>query len=186
MFGRRRNPDATYLRSQAASGLPVMPSAVGRGLALSLLEAGDEAADRRRIGQLLIDELSAAAGLPECKLVVADRRQVHQHDGQRLQSKTYGYYRCKFADRRVSDATIRIYHRTAVRQQVISPKVFLNTLLHEWTHHYDFAGLRLARSPHTAGFYARLRALADALQVGFVLPPEADDAATAQRRAAAG
>ena len=58
----------------------------------------------------------------------------------------------------VSDARIRIYHRTAVRQQVITPKVFLNTLLHEWVHHFDFAGLRLPRSPHTAGFYARLRA----------------------------
>jgi len=59
-----------------------------------------------------------------------------------------------------------------VREKVISPKVFLNTLLHEWVHHFDFAGLRLARSPHTAGFYTRLRCLADALDVGMVLPPE--------------
>jgi hypothetical protein len=74
---------------------------------------------------------------------------------------------------------------------VISPKVFLNTLLHEWVHHFDFAGLRLPRSPHTAGFFARLRELADALGVGMVLPPERDPetglpvrptAATAWRR----
>jgi hypothetical protein len=45
-------------------------------------------------------------------------------------------------------------------------------------HHFDLAGLRLARSPHTAGFYSRLRALADALEVGFVLPPDPDDVAT--------
>ena len=43
-------------------------------------------------------------------------------------------------------ARIRIYHRTAVQQRVISSKVFLNTLLHEWVHHYDFHGLRLPRS----------------------------------------
>lgn len=186
MFGRRARPDSTYTRSQAHSGLPVAPDVVARGLVLSLLEAGDDAVDRRRLGQMLIDTLDGLAGLPPCTVVVADRAQVHEHDGRRLQSKTYGYYRCRFIDGAVTEARIRIYHRTAVRQQVISPKVFLNTLLHEWVHHYDFAGLRLARSPHTAGFYARLRALAEALDVGFVLPPEPDDARSAARSATAG
>ncbi|MBJ7595429.1 MAG: hypothetical protein JF886_11335 [Candidatus Dormibacteraeota bacterium] len=175
MFGRRARPDSTYVRSQANVGLPVSPDVVARGLVMSLLEAGDDATERRRLGQLLLDTLDELAGLPQCAVVVADRAQVHEHDGRRLQSKTYGYYRCRFVDGVISEARIRIYHRTAVRQQVISPKVFLNTLLHEWVHHYDFAGLRLARSPHTAGFYARLRALAEALDVGFVLPPEPDD-----------
>ncbi len=174
--------NSTYMRSQAHSGLPVAPDVVARGLVMSVLEAGDDATDRRRLGQMLIDVLDDLAGLPPCAVVVADRAQVHEHDGRRLQSKTYGYYRCRFIDGAVTEARIRIYHRTAVRQQVISPKVFLNTLLHEWVHHYDFAGLRLARSPHTAGFYARLRALADALDVGFVLPPEPDDARSAAPR----
>ncbi|HZB97656.1 MAG TPA: hypothetical protein VE219_03555, partial [Candidatus Sulfotelmatobacter sp.] len=132
----------------------------------------DSAAERQRLGQLLIDELNATAGLLPCTLTVVDRPQVHRHDGRRLQSKTYGYYRCWWVDGVLDRARIRIYHRTAVRQQVITSKVFLNTVLHEWTHHFDFAGLRLRRSPHTAGFYARLRALAAALDVGFVLPPE--------------
>ena len=174
MFARRRQPDAAYHRSQAAVGLPVRPTPVCRGLALRVLDAGDDHRDRQRVGQLLLDELSTAAGLGPVTLVVADRAQVHEHDGSRLQSRTYGYYRCWFADGRVSRARIRIYHRTAVRQQVITPKVFLNTLLHEWAHHFDFDGLRLPRSPHTAGFYGRLRALADALEVGMVLPPERD------------
>ena len=173
MFGRSPRPDSTYVRSQ--TGLPVAPDVVARGLVMSLLEAGDDARERRRLGQMLVDTLDELAGLPACTVVVADRPQVHEHDGRRLQSKTYGYYRCRYVDGSVSEARIRIYHRTAVRQQVISPKVFLNTLLHEWVHHYDFAGLRLARSPHTAGFYARLRALAEALDVGFVLPAEPDD-----------
>jgi hypothetical protein len=175
MFGRRAQRDSTYTRSQASSGLPVSPDVVARGVVMGLLEAGDDPGERRRLGQMLIDTLDGLAGLPPCLVVVADRAQVHEHDGRRLQSKTYGYYRCRFVEGTVTDARIRIYHRTAVRQQVISPKVFLNTLLHEWVHHFDFAGLRLARSPHTAGFYARLRALAEALDVGFVLPPEPDD-----------
>jgi hypothetical protein len=175
MFARRA-PDAAYLRSQAATGAPLRPTAVARGLALRIAAAPDDHRERRRLAQMLLDELDSVADLPPCEVKVADRPQIHEHDGQRLQSKTYGYYRCSSAGGQVTGASIRIYHRTAVRQQVISPKVFLNTLLHEWVHHYDFAGLRLSRSPHTSGFYARLRALADALNVAFVLPPDPDAA----------
>jgi hypothetical protein len=39
-------------------------------------------------------------------------------------------------------------------------------------HHYDFTGLRLDRSPHTSGFFARIRDLAETLGVGFVTPPK--------------
>jgi hypothetical protein len=182
MFGRR--PDATYRRSQSATGLPVQPSAVARGLAIRIVDSSEDPQERKRLGQMLLDELDALAGLPHCELVVADRAQVHSHNGQRLQSKTYGYYRCTFADGAIKTARIRIYHKTAVRQQVITTKVFLNTLLHEWEHHHDFAGLRLPRSPHTAGFYARLRALAAALEVGFVMPPEPGADGAAQTSAA--
>ena len=66
----------------------------------------------------------------------------------------------------------RIYNLTAIRQQVLAPKVFLETLLHEWVHHYDFTGLQLERSPHTSGFFARIRDLAETLGVGFVTPPK--------------
>lgn len=182
MFGQ--DPDAVYRRSQRATGLPVRPSPVARGLALRLLEVGDDPHERRRLGQMLLDELSTIAAIGRVELVVADRPQVHQHDGRRLQSKTYGYYRCWFEDGEVSRARIRIYNRTAVRAQVVAAKVFLNTLLHEWVHHFDFSALRLARSPHTAGFYSRLRALADALAVGMVLPPDPDDRTAPVGRAA--
>ena len=191
MFGSGSDP--AYRRSQRVTGLPVRPTPVARGLAARLLSAGDESLERRRIAQLLVDELSAGAGVRTVEVVVADRPQVHRHDGQRLRSRTYGYYRCWFENGEVSRARIRIYHRTAVRGQVVAPKVFLNTLLHEWVHHHDFAALRLGRSPHTAGFYARLRALADALSVGMVMPPDPDDrrapagrAVTAAARAATG
>ena len=176
MFARRHRTDSTYRLSQARTGVPVNPDAVARGLVMGILGAGEDHRERQRLGQMLINTLDDLAGLPSCLLVVADRPQTHEHDGRRLQSKTYGYYRCWFTGGVVSRARIRIYHRTAVRQQVITTKVFLNTLLHEWVHHYDFAGLRLPRSPHTAGFYARLRALAEALEVSFVLPPEPESA----------
>jgi len=174
MFARRFS-ESSYRRSQAATGTPVRPTPIARGLTLRVLGVGEEASERERIAQHLIDELSREAGLPPCQVVVPDRPQVHRHDGRRLQSKTYGYYTYRLdAQGGVAWARIRIYHRTAMQQRVIMPKVFLNTLLHEWLHHYDFHGLRLPRSYHTAGFFARLRALADALEVGFVLPPDPD------------
>jgi hypothetical protein len=182
MFGQ--DTDAVYRQSQRVTGLPARPSTVARGLALRVVSAGDDALERRRIGQMLLDELCACARIGPVELVVPDRPQVHQHDGQRLRSRTYGYYRCWFEDGEVSRARIRIYHRTAVRGQVVAAKVFLNTLLHEWVHHFDFTALRLARSPHTAGFYSRLRALADALAVGMVLPPDPDDRTAPVGRAA--
>jgi hypothetical protein len=174
MFAQWRS-DSAYVRSQSSTSAPVRPTPVARGLALALLEVGDDAVGRQRLGQHLIDELSRSGGLPDCRLVVADRPQLHRHDGRRLQSKTYGYYKYQGdAQGGLVWARIRIYHRTAVQQRVISPKVFLNTLLHEWVHHSDFHGLHLPRSYHTTGFFKRLRALADALQVGFVMPPDPD------------
>jgi len=55
---------------------------------------------------------------------------------------------------------------------VLAPKVFLETLLHEWVHHYDFTGLQLDRSPHTSGFFNRIHDLAETLGVGYVTPPK--------------
>jgi hypothetical protein len=178
MFARWGAADSSaYRRSQKAIGSPVHPSPLARGLALAVLSAGADATERQRLGQHLLDELSRSAGLPECRLVVADRPQVHRHDGRRLQSKTYGYYTYRSdPEGGLAWARIRIYHRTAVQQRVISAKVFLNTLLHEWVHHWDFHGLRLPRSYHTAGFFRRLRALAESLDVGFVMPPDAEAA----------
>lgn len=175
MFARWRS-ESSYDRSQAATGLPVRPTPVARGLALRILSVGDDPRERQRVAQHLVDELNREAGLPPCQVVVPNRPQVHQHDGRRLQEKTYGYYKCKTEPGgQLAWARIRIYHRTAVQKRVISAKVFLNTVLHEWVHHFDFHGLRLTKSYHTAGFFKRLRSLAESLEVGFLLPPDPDD-----------
>jgi len=85
--------------------------------------------------------------------------------------RTYGTYRCRLAGggQPPDRCVVRIYHRTAVRRQVLAAKAFLLTLLHEFVHHLDFCGLRLDRSPHTAGFYARLQQLA--AELGAAPPP---------------
>jgi len=145
-----------------------------RELAHALLQVGDSAAERQAAATACVNELNECLVLPPCPVTVADRAQVHSHDGQRLQSKTYGYYRCWSEGSHVERSRIRIYHLTAVRKRVISPKVFLNTLLHEWTHHIDFAGLHRKSSPHNVAFFKRLREVAERLGIGFVMPPDPD------------
>ncbi len=166
---------SAYERSKATESIAWRHRPLGRGVALAILDESSVQA-RQRKGQELLDVLNAAAGLPPCRLTVADRPQRHRTREGRLELKTYGYYRCDWDDGEVRGGSIRIYNLTAIRQQVLSPKVFLETLLHEWVHHYDFAGLRLDRSPHTSGFFTRIRSLAEALGVTFVVPPKREPA----------
>jgi hypothetical protein len=163
-------PGSAYQRSRGAERISWREFPAGKAVALSILDE-QSAAGRQAQGQRLLDLLDDAAGLPPCKLTVVDRPQRHRTRGGRLELKTYGYYRIAW-ENRPQKGTIRIYNLTAIRQQVLAPKVFLETLLHEWVHHYDFTGLQLDRSPHTSGFFARIRDLAETLGVGFVTPPK--------------
>jgi hypothetical protein len=162
-------PRSAYERSKGVETVSWREFPLGKGIALSILDE-TTAAGRQARGQALLDVLDAAAGLPPCKLTVAERPQRHRSRDGRLELKTYGYYRIAWeSSPRVG--TIRIYNLTAIRKQVLAPRVFLETLLHEWVHHYDFTGLQLDRSPHTSGFFNRIRDLAETLGVGFVTPP---------------
>jgi hypothetical protein len=163
-------PRSTYERSKGVENITWREFPLGKAIALQVLDE-KTAAGRQLLGQRLLDVLDEAAGLPPCKLTVVDRPQRHSTRGGKLEMKTYGYYRIAWQSK-PQRGTIRIYNLTAIRQQVLSPKVFLETLLHEWVHHYDFTGLQLDRSPHTSGFFARIRDLAETLGVGFVTPPK--------------
>ncbi len=156
---------ADYARSQASVELPGAPPPAAAALVASLL-VSEGRLERERLGSALLEILNDGFHLPACGLTVAPRAQIHATDSRgRLAQKTYGYYRCRIP--KVGAApercAIRIYHLTAIRSQVLAPTAFTSTLLHEWTHHFDFTGLRLGRSPHTRGFYARLAWLTAAL-----------------------
>jgi hypothetical protein len=166
-------PKSTYERSKGVETIAWREFPLGKGIALSLLD--EQSAPARQVrGQALLDTLNQAVELPACRLTVADRPQRHRTREGRLELKTYGYYRVAWGDDQPQRGTIRIYNLTAIRRQVLAPKVFLETLLHEWVHHYDFTGLGLDRSPHTSGFFARVRSVAETLGVGFVAPPKRD------------
>jgi hypothetical protein len=51
--------------------------------------------------------------------------------------------------------TIQVWMRTAQRADVVKPRTFLRTLLHEVCHHLDYAHYRLGESFHNPGFFKR-------------------------------
>ncbi len=148
---------SNYDRSNAITAVDFAASETARRLAAELLDA-HAAADRQRISEALLDELADCAKIDICRVKISDTRQYHRRRGGRTVFKQYGYYRPQ-------TNYIYIHNRTAVRGQILAAKSFLETLLHEWLHHYDFRVLRL-HSIHTSGFYLRLQSLKQQLGVG--------------------
>jgi len=111
---------------------------------------------RQRLSIDLLDELADCARIDIVKLKISSAKQYHKKSGGRIVVRQYGYYRPQ-------SKYIYITNKTAVRGQILAPKTFLNTLLHEWMHHYDFCKLGL-NSIHTRGFYMRLKSLRNGLE----------------------
>jgi len=65
---------------------------------------------------------------------------------------------------------VTLWMLTAKRGDVVKPRTFLRTLLHELCHHFDYTWLRLRDSLHTQGFYQRESSLLAALEARTVAP----------------
>ncbi len=64
-----------------------------------------------------------------------------------------------FGDYRPGTNVIRVWMRTAVRNQTTSFGTFFSTLCHEFCHHLDVQRFNFQGSPHTRGFFGRTAAL---------------------------
>ncbi|MAF13355.1 MAG: hypothetical protein CMI53_00475 [Parcubacteria group bacterium] len=141
-------PDANYKKSNKITVVKFSVNQQSLKLTQFLLNSSTTASRQKR-GEQLLDELCDCARIDIVKLKISDTNQYHKHSGGRVVYKQYGYYRGKY---------IYIQNLTAVRGQILAPKTFVDTLLHEWLHHYDTYHLRL-NSIHTKGFYLRLNDL---------------------------
>lgn len=65
---------------------------------------------------------------------------------------------------------VTLWMLTAKRGDVVKPRTFLRTLLHELCHHFDYTCLHLRESLHTQGFYQRESSLLAALEARVVAP----------------
>ncbi len=149
--------DKNYIKSNRILKVDIRPTDNTLLFTRTLLESGEEH-ERQKFGEALLDELSDAAQIDIVKLKISPARQYSKKFNNKIVSKQYGYYK-------PAANYIYIYNRTAARGQILAPKTFLDTLLHEWLHHYDYKKLGLARSIHSAGFYKRLGHLKELLKI---------------------
>ncbi len=140
--------DRNYRKSNKITKVKFPISAEAKRLCRELFRHKDTAI-RQELSTALLDELTDLSGIDIVNVTISDAKQYHKKRGGRVSFKQYGYYK---PDTRY----IYIHNRTAVRGQILAAKTFVDTLLHEWMHHYDSVKLGL-NSIHTAGFYARLK-----------------------------
>ena len=96
--------------------------------------------------QRIADGICTAFRVPLVRVIVNERRPHNQR------GELHGLYTP--AEPPTRD-TITLWMLTAKRVQVVAPKTFLRTLLHEICHHLDYTHLHLRDSLHTRGFYQR-------------------------------
>ena len=101
--------------------------------------------------QALMAELCELFRVPFIRVEV---RGVRPHNSR---GELHGLFRLS------SPPEIQLWMRTAQRHDVVKPKTFLRTLMHEVGHYLDYALLRLGDSFHTMGFYKRESSLVRAL-----------------------
>lgn len=135
-----------YKRSNAILNTQFCASRFARRVTSTLLNEED-AKIRQKLGQLLLDELSTYFSITPPKLIVLDKHQSHSKRNGRLSRKTFGCY---------NSGNIKITNKTAIRGKIVASKTFLDTLIHEFMHHYDFKVIRLTKSLHTSGFFLRM------------------------------
>lgn len=139
---------SNYRRSNAITDVEFSPSSEAKALVRSLLN--ETSVDlRQKLSQELLDELCRLTTIEPVRVKISATRQYHKINGGRMVFKQYGYYRGQ-------SRYIYIQNQTPVLGQDVAPRTFLDTLLHEWMHHYDQYKLKLD-SIHTSGFYTRLR-----------------------------
>ncbi len=152
-----------YDASDAVARIDLADPARARA-AKQAVEAALAAEDKRATGraaQALADAICDDCGVPRVVVRVLAKRP--KDDAAEL----HGLY-VREDD---APAVIRVWMRTAERKQVVKPRTFLRTLLHELVHHLDYDLLKLADSFHTQGFYRREASLFRQLDGAEPTPP---------------
>lgn len=113
----------------------------------SFLRCNDNSLSRQKKAQALLDYLCGKYGLPPMKIRIVDEPQVKFKGST---AEAFYYFRSHF---------VKVYNLTAVRHNTVSIKVMAVTILHEFMHHYDRYYLGIENTPHTKGFFSRIKDL---------------------------
>jgi hypothetical protein len=114
-----------------------------------------------RAAQSLADRICALMAVAGVRVEV---RGVRPHN---TRGELHGIFYPRGPSQRPGAPLIILWMRTAQRHDVVKPKTFLRTLMHEFGHYLDYALLRLDDSFHTGGFFRR-----ESFLVRTLCPPE--------------
>ncbi len=143
-----RRQQVIYRKSNEVPAVPLPNWRTVQPIAQRLEEALP-GGDRRAVQELCAELLNAMADglkIRRVRITVLARRPSDE---------TEELHGCYQPAEEGGHAVIKVWMRTARRNQVVAFKSFLRTVLHEFCHHLDYMLLGLADSFHTEGFYQR-------------------------------
>lgn len=117
--------------------------------AKALLSCGTDYIERGMKAQELIDYLCDIFSLPKLNIVVYNYKKLGKKCGV-----IYGFYDFR---------NIHIYNKIGGKAVLVSNKKFLDTLLHEFMHHYDINYLHIETRGHKEDFFNRIKDLTEKL-----------------------
>jgi len=112
-----------YEKSNSIAKIKIPISLEARRLTSLLLKSKIEE-ERQTLGDELLDELADLAQIDIVNLKISETKQYHKKRNGKVAMKQYGYYK-------PGSKYIYISNRTAIRGQILAPRTFLDTLLHE-------------------------------------------------------
>jgi len=138
----------TYDKSAAITAIRLRPSTELLQATAALPEAlkQNDRAQVEVLSQTIVNEICRSLGVPSVKVKIEDVRPSNPR------GELHGLY-TPYGSGRTD--TIKVWMRTAKREQVVAFKTFLRTLLHELCHHLDYTLFHLRDSFHTEGFFQR-------------------------------
>ncbi len=153
-----RAAQRTFLKSDAIERIDLSPTPQALRLTAALIAALADGNPRAttRAAQALSDELCRSLSLRAPAVTVDTVRP------RNVRGELHGIFYPSARPR------IVLWMRTAARHDVVKPRTFLRTLMHELGHYFDYALLGLDESFHTSGFFKRESSLMNALAAAFV------------------
>jgi hypothetical protein len=156
----RRLPPALRRVAADSDRVPTLPLRAGPDLRqlvsmLPAVLATGRCADVESNAQRVADGICRALDVSRVRVQVRERR---PHDAR---GELHGLYTPASPP---DFCSVTLWMFTARRGQIVAPRTFLRTLLHELCHHFDYTCLRLRESLHTQGFYQRESSLLAALE----------------------
>jgi hypothetical protein len=164
-----------WLKSDSIERFELVPDVAAFSLTAALVAALSSGAPPviEHAAQTLADQICRLLAVKAVRIEV---RGVRPHN---TRGELHGIFYPRGPSPRPGPPLIILWMRTAQRHDVVKPRTFVRTLMHELGHYLDYALLRLEESFHTTGFFRR-----ESFLVKTLFPPAAARPPTGSARQA--